>query len=518
MMSAKLLSDEQVAQFLVDGYLVLKTDLNEDVHSAIDHRLREVTEQEFWHGNNVAARVPQLHEIVRCPTVHGAVTSLLGDGYLHHPHRAVHMNTPVQDPDLLLTDEMDAPPMGRGSTAGSGWHQDAQSPLARARHHLPRFLIGFYFPHHTPKTMGPTRLQAGSYWWPHPLRDVSGVVVPDDIPAGTFVLVHFDMVHAGFTNTSQQARFMVKFVFSRTRNPNQQASHIKDRPWRMPKSYRAEIVPDNALSFTWQWLSGQQPGRLTDGDLSALRGGDIQALLNATYAGHSIDALVEQLRRLKTPDGHLRHFLTDAKGHDIPRDDLTGYPRRWNERAVVMEPETYALAVQGEAAHPALIELLEADPWLQINALFALGESGCEESLPVVRQALHSPYQQVVRQAVEAIGMVGGDATQTLSEFSRLMTLERGQWRVPEVQRGWRAQDQIRLNIMFACVALLHTSTDTDGIEAVLTLGLLDQGYCAQVAVEGLRRIGSPAALEKALSYTADRSWDDTLLGRGKAY
>ena len=71
---------------------------------------------------------------------------------------------------------------------------------------------------------------------------------------------------------------------------------------------------------------------------------------------------------------------------------------------------------------------------------------------------------------------------------------------------------------MFACVALLHTPTDTNGIEAVFTLGLGDQGYCAQVAVEGLRRIGSPGALDKALSYAVDRSWDDTLLGRAKAY
>ncbi|SVE48677.1 uncharacterized protein METZ01_LOCUS501531, partial [marine metagenome] len=96
MMSTQPLSDEQVARFLVDGYLVLKTDLDERFHSNIDHRLREVTEQEFWHGNNVAPRVPQLHEIIRCPTVHGALTSLLGDGYLHHPHRAVHMNIPIE--------------------------------------------------------------------------------------------------------------------------------------------------------------------------------------------------------------------------------------------------------------------------------------------------------------------------------------------------------------------------------------------------------------------------------------
>ena len=49
-------------------------------------------------------------------------------------------------------------------------------------------------------------------------------------------------------------------------------------------------------------------------------------------------------------------------------------------------------------------------------------------------------------------------------------------------------------------------------------MALLDQGYCAQVAVEGLRRIGSKEALALALSYAADRSWDDTLLGSFKAF
>ena len=33
--------------------------------------------------------------------------------------------------------------MGDGSTATSLWHQDAQSPLAKARYHFPRFLLGF---------------------------------------------------------------------------------------------------------------------------------------------------------------------------------------------------------------------------------------------------------------------------------------------------------------------------------------------------------------------------------------
>ena len=38
-------------------------------------------------------------------------------------------------------------------------------------------------------------------------------------PAGTCVLVHFDIAHGGSLNLSQQTRYMVKFVFVRTREP-----------------------------------------------------------------------------------------------------------------------------------------------------------------------------------------------------------------------------------------------------------------------------------------------------------
>ena len=67
-------------------------------------------------------------------------------------------------------------------------------------------------------------------------------------------------------------------------------------------------------------------------------------------------------------------------------------------------------------------------------------------------------------------------------------------------------------------MALLSTTTDRNALLAIFKMALLDQGYCAQVAVEGLRRIGSKEALALALSYAADRSWDDTLLGSFKAF
>ena len=85
-------------------------------------------------------------------------------------------------------------------------------------------------------------------------------------------------------------------------------------------------------------------------------------------------------------------------------------------------------------------------------------------------------------------------------------------------ERGWVAQEQIRLNVMFACVSLLTTTTDPLRLEELFKSGLGDQGYCAEVAVEGLRRLGTPSALATALEFTAKRTWDAGLLGKQKPY
>ena len=186
MRDAKLLDDAAVREFIANGFLRLTPDVDPGVHREVDRLLRFACEQETWYGNNILARVPRMYEVLDCPVVRGALVSLAGPDYYVHPHRAVHTSAPQPDRSLALDPETDAPPMGKGSMAGSGWHQDAQSPLSRARHHVPRYLIGFYFPHATPIAMGPTWFQAGSHLFAHPVAP--GGVVLEEVRAGTFLL------------------------------------------------------------------------------------------------------------------------------------------------------------------------------------------------------------------------------------------------------------------------------------------------------------------------------------------
>ena len=193
----KLLNDETVREFIANGFIKLTPDVDPAAHAEIDALIRYSFEHESRLGNNVVSRIPRIHDVLRCPVVDGALRSIAGDNYYFHPHRAIHRSTPVEDKTVALRPDINGPRMGKGSSSGSGWHADAQRPLSRARHHTPRFLIGFYFPHDTPLAMGPTRMQAGSYLYSNPVEP-HAVVLPDFVEAGTFLLVHFDMVHAGY--------------------------------------------------------------------------------------------------------------------------------------------------------------------------------------------------------------------------------------------------------------------------------------------------------------------------------
>ena len=114
-----LLSDENIREFIVNGFIILKPNVKPSIHKEIDNLLRFITENEFLMGNNIMARIPLLWEILRCSEIDGALTSLLGKNYYITPHRAVHRNVPVENiPENIRTDE-NGPKLGKGSTAGS---------------------------------------------------------------------------------------------------------------------------------------------------------------------------------------------------------------------------------------------------------------------------------------------------------------------------------------------------------------------------------------------------------------
>ena len=521
----KLLNDEQVRQFIVDGALVLQPDVDPELHERINQKLRFSMEQEFHPGNNVLARVPEIWTVLRAPNIRGALTSLLGPNYYVHPHRAIHSSHPVEDKEATFEPSHNGPPMGKGSRAGSGWHQDAQSPLSRARHHTPKYLIAFYFPHDTPEVMGPTRYQAGSYLFSEP-HEPTGVVLPAGHKAGTFVLLHFDMIHAAWPNRTDLTRYMIKIVFSRTETPVVPTWFNVDEQWQQPDNVRAEVDLSPAWHYIWSWLHGQpKTERCASFSAENLNSLNEETRLRSVYTRFTdseIQTLAEQIKALSGSELHNRRKAKRDDGSEIPRDHVIGKERRWNERAIVYDDAAYALAACGEPAIDPLLSLVRhADPWVRMNAVFALGEIGpaARRALPDLCELLEDKHQQVVRQTLDAIASIGDAMDNALDRIDSLLTNTNDAWQTAEVMRGWTGENQVRLNAVFALLSGINYDNDLDKIESILTNTLDDpNGYVPAVAVEALTRIGTTSSHATAIRFLQDRRWDDTLMGNLKPF
>ena len=514
----KLLSDSQVQQFIADGCISLKPDVPDEVHTSIDSQLREAIETEFHMGNNVVSRVPKIFDVLRSPVVHGALVSLLGPNYYFHPHRAIHTSTPVEEKDVSYEAAKNAPPMGKGSRAGSGWHQDAQSPLSRSRHHLPKYLIAFYFPHETPEIMGPTRFQAGSYLYSEPVKP-SGVVLPKIVEQGTFLLLHFDTVHAGWPNRTDTTRYMLKFIFVRTEQPKVPTWNHRSREWSLPEVAKVEKDLSPAWQYIWSWMRAESFHPTNGIDLREdFNSIDQEKRLAAIYTDHSnhFDELLDRIEQLAGQDMHDRRLAKNREGKSVPRDHVIGVERRWNERAIVWDDATYAIASMGEPVVEPILDCLDqnSDPWVIMNLLFALGEIGAAASsaVPTITKFLKHPLQQVVRTGLDTLGAIGTNLDSAFDSIEALFTSSNPDWQEPQVMRGWTGEDQIRLNAVFTLLNAIDSEHDQERIEEIFAKALGDQnGYVSAVAVEGLTRIGTETSNARALRFLSDRRWDETI-------
>ena len=60
-----LLTDEQVRSFIVNGLIVIKPNLDKSIHDTVHSELTYACQNETWHGNNLASRIPLFHQVLR---------------------------------------------------------------------------------------------------------------------------------------------------------------------------------------------------------------------------------------------------------------------------------------------------------------------------------------------------------------------------------------------------------------------------------------------------------------------
>lgn len=221
-------------------------------------------------GNNILPALPELARVFESRRCRGALASLLGPGYLMHPHRFCHQSEP-----------------GRQAQT---WHRDSFWGHWYPRSHRLYWVMAFYFPQDTPVEVGPTGILPGSQYF-HKDREGSGPLVCGRFSdrdlhsgilnacwnvqekhltcrAGSVFLIHYDLWHRGGANVSQDGlRFMFKFQFSRLAPPPAAcgmaskaagSDQVPSSPWEpflLDSRWREGLVP--LWQGVWEWLHGE---------------------------------------------------------------------------------------------------------------------------------------------------------------------------------------------------------------------------------------------------------------------
>ena len=227
------LTDDEMASFVIRGYHIIKPDLrtgiNQEIYAALDAMSTNP-------GDAVLDEVPQLKEIWNSPEMVGALTSLLGPDYEMFPHRHCHRNAP--------------------GTPSQQIHQDNLNDLRITGGQIRQpdridLVLAMYYPQDVTSNMGPTLILPGTHVLQAlPERMASQGNFRDQVvatvDAGSVVILHYDIWHAGTANTSKTVRYMLKFLFQRTTNPSVPSwNHAPAND----ASIRKRLESDNPMSF-----------------------------------------------------------------------------------------------------------------------------------------------------------------------------------------------------------------------------------------------------------------------------
>jgi hypothetical protein len=456
--------------------------------------------------------------------------SLLGEKFVMLPHRFPHNSEPLgEDVEKVFDPFEHQPKMGKGSISGSGWHQDGHSHSGRSRWHTSRAVNVFYFPHDTPLKMGPTRFLAGSHLYATLRGMCAEQVVFQTIPAGSVVIAHFDMGHAGTPNHTNASRYMVKFVAVRTQNPTAASWDHQDSEWCTPDDLKTPHDVPVVWKSLWNWMRGvdrsevlapPSPEGLT-ALIEGLRTEDQEQRLSNLYAliaagAPAVEGLVDTL--LATA-GLGRHESLDStdKGYYAMSEDA--HERRFGERQFVPEDAAIALAAIGAAAMPKLKSLLSHDdPWIRINAAYALGDAGpqiagsCADD---IARLLDDAERNVVRAALDALCVLGTFGDSAVKRLHRFLAEDHEGWKVetdgePRLGWHWTMQNQARYLSALALLALVSNANAASAeVEAALITALDDEtGYTPAMACLALERLGTVSAMRSAIRYLRVRRLD----------
>ena len=499
-----LLTDEQVRTFLANGFLQLQPQLPGDYHASMFDRCVGIIgdDNDENPGNNLLPVVPELQLLFDDPVVSGALTSVLGDGYMMHPHRVLHDNPSGSDAQV--------------------WHHDSYWGYKRKVHnHHPWWVMIMYYPQDIYERIGPTGIIPGSQYIAQRLEQIDQLGSHAEGPAGTCVMIHYDIWHRKMKNFTPLKRFMVKFEFMRMQRPSGVTWENDAEAWQDPQR-RPGYTMTPAWRSTWHWLAGRPPpvasgaayglagliatlgdgdahrraaaaaeiaklgsgGKAAIGDLVALLGDDSEVVgLNAAYGlaamgDVALDALLGALVR---DDGEnvddARCFIDEGQKSELE---------------MVARNAAHGIVALGVSAVPVLVQLTrDAGPRVRKYACFALGEldTDAEEVIEALIGCCQDPDPAVRLNAVEALGLKKGTADAARALGQALSD----------------ADDEVRFNASLSLARLGPAAEPAlDDLIAALRDG---NRYTMGYAVEAIERIGTEEAKDALIRFLKISRW-----------
>ena len=480
------LTDAQMRDFIVNGYLTVKTDLSRSVHETIYRKTQEYTEKEGNLGNNILPRVPELQAVFEDPAVRGAFTSILGENYVMHSHRHPHQNRPHSD--------------------GQGFHKDSYWGYQKVRHHRPRWAMAFYYPQDSPLEIGPSAVLPGTQYYSTRITENNDGELALSGEAGTITILHFDLWHRAMANQTDKTRYMMKFQFIRMDAPEAPEWNATDPHWQ-PEGINPETpAHQGTWRHVWNWIGGKSNGQtaapnngnLADhitalgNDDNAIRASAADAL--GPFGEAATDAIPQLIQALQDSYEPVRLNAAYALGTigepAVPHlIETLGH-----ENAPTRRVAAYALAAVGAPAVPALREALQhTEDAVRIEATYAFAQIGdpAEAAIPALIEHTKDPAVEVRRYLADAFGGIGPAAAPAVPALIEMLE-----------------NDEDKQARFEAALALAQIGPDASDAVPALANALRDPDrYVRDNAIHALKRIDTPEAESELFDYLLMARW-----------
>ncbi len=444
------LTDAQMARFIAHGYITITPDLPPAFHAEVFAQHQEVFEKEGNPGNNLLPRIPLVRKVFEDAAVVGALKSTAGEDYYLQPHRHPHFN--------------------KAHSEGQSMHQDGGKRWS----HRTRYLLAFYYPQDTPIERGPSGIVPGSHYFNTPEGARISEEIPLTTPAGTVTIADYDLWHRAMPNTSDNNRYMIKFLFARMSEPQAPAwkNEQADWPGVEPALAGDELELQRMYAYAWHWHRGAGSGALFPRN------------------GHAPAELLKILAAEQERPAIAAAYALAAFGIEVVPsliDILT------DENEMIRRHAAYALSTIAGPAVAALTDALgHTEAITRADAATILGDIGptAASAIPALITASKHANQDVRRSAAEALSTVAQDTPDAVPALIESLSDEQGQVR------------------QVATLALCRL-----GPHAVEAIGPLQQvlddenRYVRADALYALERIGTSEAKDTLIRHLMPARW-----------